>query len=73
MILTALAAVAIPTLLMAAALVWLSAPLSSWTAWSQWRSIWELTKLIGIALITYGLGMGLVGLRPHHFKTVTES
>ncbi|MDD2342627.1 MAG: murein biosynthesis integral membrane protein MurJ [Tolumonas sp.] len=63
---------ALATLLMAAALIWLSAPLSSWTAWSQWRSIWELTKLIGIALITYGLGMGLVGLRPHHFKTVTE-
>jgi len=51
----------------------LSAPLSSWTAWSQWRSIWELTKLMLIALVTYGIGMWLVGLRPYHFKTVTES
>lgn len=63
---------AMATLLMGGVLVWLCAPLSSWTAWSQWRSVLELSKLIGIALVVYGLGMGLVGLRPRHFKTVTE-
>ncbi|WP_024872194.1 murein biosynthesis integral membrane protein MurJ [Tolumonas lignilytica] len=63
---------AMATLLMGGVLVWLCAPLSSWTAWSQWRSVLELSKLIGIALVAYGLGMGLVGLRPRHFKTVTE-
>jgi integral membrane protein MviN len=63
---------AMATLLMGGVLVWLCAPLSSWTAWSQWRSVLELSKLIGIALVAYSLGMGLVGLRPRHFKTVTE-
>lgn len=60
------------TLAMVAALEWLKAPLEQWIEWSQWFSVWELTKLLVIGLVTYILTMFAVGIRVHHFKTVTE-
>lgn len=62
----------VATLAMAAVLEWLKAPLEQWIAWSQWSSVWELTKLLVIGVATYILTMFTVGIRIHHFKTVTE-
>lgn len=62
----------VATLAMAVVLEWLKAPLEQWIAWSQWSSVWELTKLLVIGVATYILTMFTVGIRIHHFKTVTE-
>ncbi len=60
------------TLVMAFVLTELSVPLEQWVKMSQWQSIWELSLLIIAGLITYSVAMFLVGLRPKHFKTVSE-
>ncbi len=62
----------IATLAMAGVLQYLMVPLDEWIHWSQWYSVWELSKLLIIGVATYLVTMFVVGIRIHHFKTVME-
>ena len=57
------------SLFIIAVLYWGTGHLSQWLQWNIAESVWRLLLLIGLSIGVYFFGLGLVGLRWHHFKS----
>ncbi|ART82970.1 murein biosynthesis integral membrane protein MurJ [Oceanisphaera profunda] len=62
--------VALASLTMAALLVWLSPPLSTWAQWGMLSSAGHLLAYIGAGAVCYGVLLVLTGVRLSHFKSL---
>ncbi|WP_108652393.1 murein biosynthesis integral membrane protein MurJ [Dongshaea marina] len=57
---------------MGGALEYFSPPLEQWVHWSSWHSMMELSKLIGIGVVSYLLATLICGIRPVILKAMDE-
>ncbi|MDP5293036.1 murein biosynthesis integral membrane protein MurJ [Oceanimonas sp. CHS3-5] len=55
---------------MAALLWWLSPPLETWAGWSLWQSGLHLLGYIAAGALCYGVLLGVLGVRPRHFRAI---
>ncbi len=62
--------VALASTAMAALLVWLSPPLSTWAQWGMLSSAGHLLAYIGAGAVCYGALLVLTGVRLSHFKSL---
>ncbi|MGO4998074.1 murein biosynthesis integral membrane protein MurJ [Oceanisphaera sp. W20_SRM_FM3] len=62
--------VALASFAMAALLVWLSPPLSTWAAWGALSSAGHLLAYIGAGAVCYGALLLMTGVRLSHFKSL---
>lgn len=53
---------------MAILLLWLNAPSSDWFAWSWKKRVVEMSILVLAGIAVFFLSLGLLGMRPKHFK-----
>lgn len=58
----------VASLAMVAVLLWLQADLSLWISWGWQTRVWELSQLVVIGLVTYGITLMALGMRPHHVR-----
>lgn len=59
-------------LLMAFVILSLAEPVADWLLWSSRERLFELSGIMAAAVVSYGMGLAVLGLRPHHLQVASE-
>lgn len=57
-------------IVMSIVILWINAPSAEWFAWTWKKRVLEMTILVVVGIAVFFVGLGILGMRPRHFKQV---
>lgn len=59
--------------LMAVVILWINAPSAEWFVWTWKKRVLEMSILVVVGMVVFFVGLGVLGMRPKHFKQQVEN